>query len=142
LLATCIRWFQAINFVNVIWGGQCGKSAYWALLGKMSSRSIAYPVIVLARKRQTISTFRKGLLLQRSSNHPASFRCTQLDNPMQSGRAAREPPAILNCDCEAALKCCAGDPGDVRRDHNIVEREERIDRACWLLGENVETGGG
>jgi hypothetical protein len=67
LLATCIRRFEAKNFVNVIWGAQCGKSARWVLLGETSSRSHARSVRALARKRQTTARLRKGLLLQGSS---------------------------------------------------------------------------
>ena len=67
MLATCIRRFEAMNFVNVIWGAQCGKSARWVLLGETSSRSHARSVRALARKRQTTARLRKGLPLQGSS---------------------------------------------------------------------------
>src|ERR1019366_9235830 len=82
LLATCIRRFEAMNFVNVIWGAQCGKSALWVLLGETSSRSHARSVRALARKRQTTARLRKGLPLQGLSL-PSSgydFRKAQAQN--------------------------------------------------------------
>src|ERR1035437_4445744 len=63
-----------MNFVNVIWRAQCGKSARWVLLGETSPRSTAPSVRALLRKRQTTAGLRKRLLLQGSSLLPFGFR--------------------------------------------------------------------
>src|SRR5215207_10904306 len=62
-------------------------------------------------------------------------------NAEQEIPAVAQTPNVLQGDVEAARQRLLGQPRDVWREHNVVQRQERVVGRRGLLSQHVEAGG-